>query len=246
MADKTLQFLECSARAIPEKDRRRGAPGRISGNLCAVHGEGCRTAGQPLPGLRQSVLRVEVPGAQLHPQLAGAARARASCSRRRSCRTVPTRCPRCAGASARRTGCARAPARSTTGSVRSRSARSRSTSPTRRSSAGWRPDMSEVVRHGRRVAIVGAGPAGLRLRRRTGAQRRDARRLRPLRAHRRTVDLRHPAVQAREGRGRKRREIIEGMGVEFRLGVEIGRDLPSSACSASSMPCSSAWALTAP
>ena len=29
----------------------------------------------------------------------------------------------------------------------------------------------------------------------------------------------------------KRREIMEGMGVEFRLNVEIGRDMPSRDCS---------------
>jgi NADPH-dependent glutamate synthase beta subunit-like oxidoreductase len=36
---------------------------------------------------------------------------------------------------------------------------------------GWRPDMSAVTPTGKRVAIIGAGPAGWR--RRAGAQRRE-------------------------------------------------------------------------
>ena len=91
---------------------------RVPRDLRAVRCDRRRAAGRALPRLRQSVLRVEVPGAQLHPQLAEADRARATCSRRRSCRTRPTRCRRCAAASVRRTGCARAPARSTTASAR--------------------------------------------------------------------------------------------------------------------------------
>ncbi len=63
---------------------------------------------------------------------------------------------------------------------------------------GWKPDMSNVVRTGKRVAVIGAGPAGLGLRRHAGAQRRDAGGVRPVFADRRPADLRHSAVQARE------------------------------------------------
>ena len=42
---------------------------------------------------------------------------------------------------------------------------------------GWTPDMSNVRPTGKRVAIVGAGPAGLGLRRHPGAQWRRARRV---------------------------------------------------------------------
>ncbi len=44
----------------------------------------------------------------------------------------------------------------------------------------------------------------------------------------------------------RRREIVQGMGVEFRLGVEVGtRRGVRSRCSTNSTPCSSAWAPTA-
>lgn len=90
---------------------------------------------------------------------------------------------------------------------------------------GWRPDLSGVVDSGHRVAVVGAGPAGL-----SCADR-----------------LRHAGIgvdvfdRQREIGGlltfgippfkldktviHTRREILEGMGVRFHLNVEIGRDL---------------------
>ena len=80
---------------------------------------------------------------------------------RRARATRPTRCRRCAAASARRIACAKAAARSTTASARSPSARSRSTSSIRALAQGWRPDLSQVVATGKRVAVIGAGPAGL-------------------------------------------------------------------------------------
>lgn len=94
---------------------------------------------------------------------------------------------------------------------------------------GWRPDLAGVKPSGRRVAIVGAGPAGL------AAADRLARAgvaatvfdryeeigglltfgIPPFKLDKETVKL--------------RRRVLEGMGVEFRLGVEIGRDLPFDA-----------------
>jgi glutamate synthase (NADPH) small chain len=91
---------------------------------------------------------------------------------------------------------------------------------------GWRPDLSGVVDTGRRVAIVGAGPAGL------GCADRLARHgVKPV------VFDRYPEIGGLLTFGippfklekevvRRRRQIQEGMGVEFRLGVEVGRDLP--------------------
>jgi len=64
---------------------------------------------------------------------------------------------------------------------------------------GWRPDLSEVRDSGRRVAIVGAGPAGI------------------------------PEFKLEKSVVRRRREILEGMGVEFVLETEIGRDKPFQA-----------------
>ena len=39
---------------------------------------------------------------------------------------------------------------------------------------GWRPDMTQVSRTGKRVAVIGAGPAGPGLRRPAGARRHPA------------------------------------------------------------------------
>jgi len=91
--------------------------------------------------------------------------------------------------------------------------------------AGWRPDMSDVTPTGKRVAVVGAGPAGLGcadILVRNGVQ--------PV------VFDRHPEIGGLLTFGippfklekhvvRTRREILEGMGVEFRLNTEIGRDV---------------------
>ena len=91
---------------------------------------------------------------------------------------------------------------------------------------GWRPDMSHVVPTGKRVAIVGAGPAGLGcadVLARNGVSA--------------IVYDRHPEIGGLLTYGippfklekevvKTRRQILEGMGVQFRLGVEIGRDLP--------------------
>ncbi len=90
---------------------------------------------------------------------------------------------------------------------------------------GWRPDMSGVRPSGKRVAIVGAGPAGLgcadvlvrngvapvvydRYRRIGGLLTFG---IPPFKLDKQVVEM--------------RREIMQGMGVEFRLGVDIGTDL---------------------
>jgi len=91
--------------------------------------------------------------------------------------------------------------------------------------AGWRPDLSEVKPTGRRVAIVGAGPAGLGcadILVRNGVSA--------------IVYDRHPRIgglltfgippfKLEKSVVETRREILEGMGVEFRLGVDVGRDI---------------------
>jgi glutamate synthase (NADPH/NADH) small chain len=90
---------------------------------------------------------------------------------------------------------------------------------------GWRPDMTEVADTGKRVAIVGAGPAGL------GAADILARE-----GIRAVVYDAYPEIGGLLTFGippfklekevvRRRRTILEGMGIEFRLGVRIGRDL---------------------
>ena len=91
---------------------------------------------------------------------------------------------------------------------------------------GWRPDLSGVRKTGRRVAVVGAGPAGLAC-----ADILVRNGVAPV------VFDRYPRIGGLLTFGippfklekqvvETRRELMEGMGVEFRLGLEIGRDLP--------------------
>jgi glutamate synthase (NADPH) small chain len=90
---------------------------------------------------------------------------------------------------------------------------------------GWKPDMSNVQPSGRRVAVVGAGPAGLAC-----ADILARHGVAPV------VFDRHPRIGGLLTFGippfklekevvEKRREIMEGMGVEFRLGCEVGSDI---------------------
>lgn len=90
---------------------------------------------------------------------------------------------------------------------------------------GWRPDLSNVVASGKRVAIIGAGPAGL------GAADVLVRNgVKPV------VFDRYPEIGGLLTFGipefklekevvKRRREILEGMGVEFRLNTDIGKDI---------------------
>ena len=91
--------------------------------------------------------------------------------------------------------------------------------------AGWRPDLSHVKQTGKRVAVVGAGPAGIAC---ADVLTRNG------------VDVvvfdRYPEIGGLLTFGippfklekevvLKRREILEGMGIEFRLQTEIGKDV---------------------
>ena len=92
--------------------------------------------------------------------------------------------------------------------------------------AGWRPDMSKVVKTGKRVAVIGAGPAGL------GCADVLARHgVTPVVFDRYEeigglLTFGIPEFKLEKEVVKRRREILEGMGVEFRLGTEIGKDLP--------------------
>ena len=90
---------------------------------------------------------------------------------------------------------------------------------------GWKPDLSHVKPTGKRVAIVGAGPAGLAcadVLARNGVQA--------------VVYDRHPEIGGLLTFGipafklgkevmTKRREIFSGMGIEFQLNTEVGKDV---------------------
>jgi glutamate synthase (NADPH/NADH) small chain len=90
---------------------------------------------------------------------------------------------------------------------------------------GWRPDLSGVVPTDKKVAIIGAGPAGL------GCADVLARN-----GVKSVVFDRYPEIGGLLTFGipefklekqvmMRRREVFEGMGIEFRLNVEVGRDV---------------------
>ena len=90
---------------------------------------------------------------------------------------------------------------------------------------GWRPDMSKVVWTEKRVAVIGAGPAGLGC-----ADILIRNGVRPV------VFDSYPEIGGLLTFGippfklekkvmQRRREIFEGMGVEFRLNTEVGKDI---------------------
>src|SRR6201995_227604 len=90
---------------------------------------------------------------------------------------------------------------------------------------GWKPDMSNVQATGKRVAIVGAGPAGLGC-----ADILVRNGVKPVVFDRYTrvgglLTFGIPPFKLEKEVVEKRREIMEGMGVEFRLGVDVGSDI---------------------
>lgn len=89
---------------------------------------------------------------------------------------------------------------------------------------GWRPDMSNVLDTGKRVAIVGAGPAGLAA---ADVLARSGIRSVVFDAYPEIGGLLTfgiPPFKLEKQVVSTRREILEGMGIEFELGVSIGAD----------------------
>ena len=90
---------------------------------------------------------------------------------------------------------------------------------------GWRPDMSGVIWTDKKVAVIGAGPAGL------GAADILVRNgVKPVVFDRYEeigglLTFGIPEFKLEKDIVRRRREIMEGMGVEFRLNTEIGKDI---------------------
>ncbi len=93
-------------------------------------------------------------------------------------------------------------------------------------SQGWRPDMSHVVPTGKSAAIVGAGPAGL-----AAADILARNGVRPV-VYDAYPDIGGlltygiPPFKLEKNVVQRRRELLEGMGVEFVLSTRIGDDKP--------------------
>ena len=95
-------------------------------------------------------------------------------------------------------------------------------------SQGWKPDLSHVVKTGKRVAVIGAGPAGIACADVLTRNGVDA-----------VVYDRHaqigglltfgiPSFKLEKEVIQTRREILEGMGIEFRLNTNVGTDISFS------------------
>jgi glutamate synthase (NADPH) small chain len=91
--------------------------------------------------------------------------------------------------------------------------------------SGWTPDLSDVVKTDKKVAIVGAGPAGLAaadILIRNGVQ--------PVVFDKQPeigglLTFGIPQFKLDKELIKYRRSVFEKMGVEFRLGIEIGKDI---------------------
>jgi glutamate synthase (NADPH/NADH) small chain len=90
---------------------------------------------------------------------------------------------------------------------------------------GWKPDMSKVQATGKKVAVIGAGPAGLSC---ADVLIRNGVNV--------VVFDRHPEIgglltfgipefKLEKSIVKRRRQIFEEMGIEFKLGVEVGKDI---------------------
>jgi glutamate synthase (NADPH/NADH) small chain len=90
---------------------------------------------------------------------------------------------------------------------------------------GWRPDLSDVIPTGKRVAIIGAGPAGLGcadILIRNGVQPVVFDRYPEIGG---LLTFGIPQFKLEKQVMQRRREVFEEMGVEFRLNTEIGLDI---------------------
>jgi len=90
---------------------------------------------------------------------------------------------------------------------------------------GWQPDLSNVVATGKRVAIVGAGPAGLGC---ADVLARNGVASVVFDSHPEIGGLLTfgiPEFKLEKSVMVKRREVFEAMGIEFRLNTEIGKDV---------------------
>lgn len=90
---------------------------------------------------------------------------------------------------------------------------------------GWRPDLSDVVPSGKKVAIIGAGPAGLGCADvlvRAGVTPVVFDRYPEIGG---LLTFGIPEFKLEKSVMQRRRKVFEGMGIEFRLNTEVGVDI---------------------
>jgi len=90
---------------------------------------------------------------------------------------------------------------------------------------GWKPDMSNVIKTDKTVAIIGAGPAGLAcadILTRNGVKAKIYDKYSRIGG---LLTFGIPPFKLDKDIVEKRKEILEGMGVEFILNTEIGKDI---------------------
>jgi glutamate synthase (NADPH/NADH) small chain len=90
---------------------------------------------------------------------------------------------------------------------------------------GWRPDLSKVKPTGKRVAVIGAGPAGLACADRLARSGIEATVFDRYEQIGGLLQFGIPSFKLDKAVIATRRAVLEGMGVRFRLGVEVGRDV---------------------
>ena len=93
---------------------------------------------------------------------------------------------------------------------------------------GWRPDLSGVLPTGKKVAIIGAGPAGLGcadILTRNGVKAVVFDRYPEIGG---LLTFGIPEFKLEKDVMVRRREVFEGMGIEFRLNTEVGKDVSVS------------------
>ena len=90
---------------------------------------------------------------------------------------------------------------------------------------GWRPDLSHVIDSGKRVAVIGAGPAGLAcadVLTRNGVKSVVFDRYSEIGG---LLTFGIPPFKLEKEVIRRRRAVLDDMGVEFRLGTDVGADV---------------------
>jgi glutamate synthase (NADPH/NADH) small chain len=90
---------------------------------------------------------------------------------------------------------------------------------------GWRPDLSQVRPTGKRVAVIGAGPAGLACADRLARAGIEAHVFDRYEQIGGLLTFGIPPFKLEKDVMATRRAVLEGMGVRFHLGCEVGRDV---------------------